>query len=113
MHWGKLFMCHTPKDQYQPVIWQHIMVLSFAYCNIPVMPIRHEPFHRSEQVNQLLFGERMEVLEINDRDWVKICSEWDHYEGWCKSAQIKHIQRKEYRKDSRVMVNQHGSKLIF
>lgn len=36
-----------------------IMVVSHAFCNVAAMPMRSEPSHRAEQVNQVLFGERM------------------------------------------------------
>lgn len=61
------------------------------------MPLRAEPSHRSEQVSQLLFGERMEVLEEKN-GWLKVCCEWDGYEGWVKKGQVAIITYKEYRK---------------
>lgn len=90
-----------------------IMVLSFAYCNSSVCPVRKEPFHSSEQVNQLLFGERVEILEINDRDWAKIKSEWDNYEGWCKLSQLTTVTRKAYNKELKYLSAKNTDKLIF
>jgi cell wall-associated NlpC family hydrolase len=89
------------------------MVLSFAYCNAAVAPIRNEPFHRAEQVNQLLFGERVEILEINDRDWAKIKCEWDSYEGWCKAAQLTTVTRKAYNKEPKALTAKHTDKIVF
>jgi len=77
------------------------------------MPVRSEPNHRAEQVNQLLFGERMEVLESNDKEWTRIRSEWDSYEGWCKTAQITQISKKEYRTGTKIVTCNHVSKLAF
>ena len=55
--------------------------MNFAICRVPAAPVRREPSHRSEMVNQLLFGETMEVLEENGA-WLKIISTCDRYEGW-------------------------------
>jgi hypothetical protein len=88
------------------------MVLAFAYCNVPVMPVRSEASHRSEQVNQLLFGEKVEIQEVNNKDWAKIASAWDDYEGWCKVSQLKVVQKKEYRKETKYLSANHSGKLI-
>jgi len=88
------------------------MILSFAICNVPTMPLRREPAHRSEQVSQILFGEKVEVLEINDKEWARIRCEWDNYEGWCKSSQIKFLHAKEYKKEIKFLNSTHSDKLI-
>ncbi|MBA3829365.1 MAG: C40 family peptidase [Taibaiella sp.] len=77
------------------------------------MPLRSEPAHKAEQVNQLLFGEKAEVLKVNDKDWAYIRCEWDGYEGWCKTGQLALISRKEYRKAPRYWVADHYSRFIF
>jgi hypothetical protein len=89
------------------------MVLSYAFCNTSIAPLKKEPSHRSEQVNQLLFGEKAEVLEINDNDWARIRLEWDGYEGWCKAGQLGLISAKEYRKQTKFITSRHNDKLIF
>ncbi|MFI5384259.1 MAG: NlpC/P60 family protein, partial [Methanosarcina thermophila] len=66
-----------------------------------------------EQVNQLLFGERAEVLEIDDHDWARIRSEWDMYEGWCKASQLTFIPRKEYHRGAKSVSGRHNDKLQF
>lgn len=60
--------------------------------------MRAEPSHRSEQVSQVLFGERVEVLAKEKDGWLKVCCEWDEYEGWVKEGQVICILYKEYRK---------------
>lgn len=89
------------------------MVLSYAFCNVSRASIRKEAAHRSEQVNELLFGERAEVLEINDDDWARIRCEWDGYEGWCRSGQLALVSRKEYRKNLKFIASKHTDKLEF
>ena len=88
------------------------MVLAYAYCNVPIMPLRGEPSHRAEQVSQLLYGEKAEIQEVNNKDWAKICCAWDDYEGWCKLSQLKVVQKKEYRKETKYLSANHTGKLI-
>lgn len=90
-----------------------LMVLSFAYCNVSRCPMRSEPTHSAEQVNEVLFGERVEILEINDKDWAKIKCEWDSYTGWCKMSQLTVITRKAYNKELKFITARNTDKLIF
>lgn len=89
------------------------MVLSYAFCNVAVLPVFKEPFHKAEQVSQLLFGEKAEILEANDRDWARIRCEWDGYEGWCKIGQLAIVTRKEYKKMPKFLAATHTDKLVF
>lgn len=66
--------------------------MDFAICRVPAAPVRKEPAHRSEMVNQLLFGETMKVLEQKD-EWFKIMSISDSYEGWVTFHLIEQISR--------------------
>lgn len=61
--------------------------MSAGICHLTVIPMRSEPSHRAEMVNQLLFGETYRVLELTD-EWVRVETHHDSYEGW--------IQRKQY-----------------
>jgi cell wall-associated NlpC family hydrolase len=88
------------------------MVLSYAFCNVSVAPVHRDPAHRSEQTSQLLFGEKLEVLEIEGHDWARIRGRWDGYEGWCKASQLQFIQPKEYRKPIRHLTDHHGQILF-
>jgi gamma-D-glutamyl-L-lysine dipeptidyl-peptidase len=56
-------------------------------CQIPLIPIRYEPSHRSEMVSQLLFGECAEILEETE-NWLKIKCEFDGYIGWLESKSV-------------------------
>lgn len=89
------------------------MILSYAICNISILPIYKEPSHRAEQVSQLLFGEKAEILLINDNEWAKIRCQWDDYEGWCKVAQLTTVSKKDYRKEDKYLVQGNAGKLIF
>ena len=55
--------------------------MGYAICTVPAAPVRKEDAHRSEMVNQLLFGETMEILEEKG-EWLRIRSLYDDYEGW-------------------------------
>lgn len=55
--------------------------MEYAICTVAAAPVRKEASHRTEMVNQLLFGETMEVLERKD-GWLHIRSSFDAYEGW-------------------------------
>ena len=48
---------------------------------MPLLPVRRKPDHKSEMVNQLLFGEAIEILE-QSKDWLEIQSIHDRYKGW-------------------------------
>ncbi len=54
----------------------------FATIIYPAAPLRRRPDHRKEMVNQLLFGETMEVLKEKGPLWLKVRSLHDDYEGW-------------------------------
>ncbi|TDX00779.1 C40 family peptidase [Dinghuibacter silviterrae] len=68
----------------------------YAVCCVPVSPLRSEPAHRSEQVSQLLFGERCKVLETGRDGWVRIVTLYDGYEGWCTLPQLTEIDMDDY-----------------
>jgi hypothetical protein len=83
---------------------------SYASCSVSVAPLRRDPSHRSEQTSQILFGERVEVLEHNpETDWAFVRCAWDGYEGWCKNGQLQEITRKDFRKEARISITQAGS----
>jgi len=77
------------------------------------MPLRSEPAHRAEQVSQLLFGEKAEILEINTKEWARIKCGHDGYEGWCKQGQLTEITRRDYRRPTRHLSYSHKGRLLF
>jgi len=68
--------------------------MQFAACVVSVAPIRKSPAHESELINQLVFGEAMEVLDIATSNWWRIKSLHDQYEGWVSNIQVKEIDEK-------------------
>lgn len=77
------------------------------------MPVRSEPSHKAEMVTQLLFGEKAEILEINENEWARIHGFWDGYIGWCKLSQLTIISQKEYSKQPRYVAATNNNKLLF
>ncbi|GAA4323819.1 C40 family peptidase [Flaviaesturariibacter amylovorans] len=61
--------------------------MEFAFCAVPVAPVRGEAAHRGELVSQLLFGEPVQVLE-EAAEWRRIRGLIDGYEGWVTALQL-------------------------
>ena len=59
-------------------------------CSVPVAPMRKEAAHRSEMVSQLLFGERVQLIESSG-DFVLVKNEYDAYTGWCQRSQLTEL----------------------
>lgn len=58
-----------------------------------LVPVRREPAHASEMVNQLLFGEGAEVLETTpDGTWTYIKGAEDGYEGWVSTGMFSQCE---------------------
>ncbi len=48
---------------------------------IPILPVRREPNHKSELINQILFGESFKINNTLE-NWKQITTNHDHYSGW-------------------------------
>ncbi|MEZ4888034.1 MAG: C40 family peptidase [Chitinophagales bacterium] len=59
----------------------------FGIVHLALIPMRAEASEKSEMVSQLLFGETFEVL-TQDRQWVKIQTTFDQYQGWIDEKQF-------------------------
>jgi cell wall-associated NlpC family hydrolase len=64
--------------------------MQYAICTVAAAPVRKEPSHRTEMIDQLLFGQTMQVLEAKE-EWFKIRSLYDNYEGWVTHHLITEI----------------------
>lgn len=60
--------------------------MSHAICLLSVVPVRSEPGDRSEMVTQILFGDLVEITEING-GWTHVRILYDGYTGWVDSKQ--------------------------
>lgn len=69
-------------------------VFDFAWCAMPIAPVKKSPEHRSELVTQLLFGDVVQILEKSGV-WVKIRILQDNYEGYVIAMQLSKISPSE------------------
>lgn len=53
----------------------------FGICSVPVAPVYASPTDRSVMVSQILAGEKIEVIELED-PWIMVINLNDHVRGW-------------------------------
>lgn len=70
--------------------------MNFAICDLSVIPLRSETSDQSEMISQLLFGEVVEVRE-RARQWLRVRTFWDSYDGWIDEKQVQPITLKTFR----------------
>ncbi|MDD3876768.1 MAG: C40 family peptidase [Bacteroidales bacterium] len=70
---------------------------SFGICHLSVVPVRNEPFHKAELINQLLFGEIVQIKNESE-DWYYILSIHDNYLGWVHKKQLMLLSEVGYNK---------------
>ncbi len=70
--------------------------MNYGACILSVVPVRKEPAHQAEMVNQLLFGDHYEVLE-SEREWYHIRTLHDGYSGWIN--ELQHTESGPFDKD--------------
>ena len=68
---------------------------NYHLCKLAIAPLRKEPSDRSEIVSQLLFGDRVEVLEMTEK-WCLVKTLHDNYEGWMDYKQLQIIADVQY-----------------
>lgn len=69
--------------------------MKYAICQVSIAPLRAENSDRSEMVSQILFGEKIEVLDQKD-SWIKLRTAYDDYEGWADKKQFVEIDDYEF-----------------
>lgn len=69
--------------------------MKYGICHLGVIPLRKEFSHKSELVSQLLYGEAFKIIDER-KDWFKIRTLWDQYEGWLTKHQATLIQANDY-----------------
>lgn len=69
--------------------------MRYGLCTMAAMPLRKEPSHTSEMVNQLLFNEMYEVLDEKP-GWYLVKTEEDRYEGWIQGIQHSALSEEEH-----------------
>jgi hypothetical protein len=65
-----------------------------AFCNLSVIPMRCEANDRSEMVSQLLFGEIVDIINMENEKWYLIVTA-DNYQAWVDPKQLMLISSEE------------------
>lgn len=67
----------------------------YGICTLPLCPVRADASDKAELVDELLFGDRITVLDRQEK-WSRVhCSEYD-YEGWVDNKQYTVVELAEY-----------------
>ncbi len=66
----------------------------YGICLLTVIPMRKLPSHKSEMINQVLFGETFKILEKKE-NWSFIKLSHDNYIGWISNSQYKKRVKKK------------------
>ena len=66
----------------------------FGICLLTVIPMRKNPSHKSEMINQILFGESFKILD-QKKKWVYIKLSHDNYTGWICNKQFEKISKRK------------------
>ncbi len=72
--------------------------MKYAICQVSVAPLRALPADSSEMISQILFGEKVLILEETCH-WIKIQLAFDRYEGWVDPKQIIEVTEEEYQRE--------------
>ena len=65
--------------------------MTLGICNLSIVPVRIVDSDKSEMINQLIYGDIIEILEEKEK-WVKIKSLYDDYIGWVDKKQYFKIE---------------------
>jgi len=79
------------------------MEQTFAICRVAVAPLRASSSDKAEISTQLLFGDRVEVIEKTEPWWF-VHSGYDGYEGWVDFKQLAEITANEYHQPATALV---------
>jgi len=66
----------------------------YGICLLTVIPMRKLPSHKSEMINQVLFGETFKVVEKKE-NWSLVKLSHDNYIGWISNSQYKKTSNKK------------------
>ncbi|MBI9038725.1 MAG: C40 family peptidase [Bacteroidales bacterium] len=75
----------------------NFQIMEFGICKLSVIPLRSNPSDKSEMINQLLFGDLL-IVQENLKNWVKVRSVYDNYEGWIDLKQFSSIAENEFKR---------------
>ncbi len=70
--------------------------MKYGIIKLAAVSCRAEASHKSEQINQLIFGDLYSVIE-ESADWLKVKADYDNYEGWIHRKHHSEITAKEFK----------------
>lgn len=68
---------------------------NYHICRVAIAPLRKEPSDRAEIVSQLLFGNRIRVIEQTEKWWL-VQNFDDGYEGWMDFKQLAKLSEVQF-----------------
>lgn len=69
---------------------------NIGFCFLSSVPLRFEPSDRAEMVDQFLFADTFDLLEVREK-WTFVRSHYDEYEGWIDNKQYKVLNDSQYK----------------
>lgn len=69
--------------------------MQYGIITLCTVPLRQNSSHKSELVNQLLFGDTYEIIN-ESKEWYQVKTAYDDYEGWLDKKQHTAIKEREY-----------------
>lgn len=78
--------------------------MDYALVAVAAVPVRKKADHRSEMVNQLLFGEAVKIISHKNEMWSKIQSLHDGYEGWVQTLMLRAVNKQAAYKQPKIIV---------
>lgn len=74
-------------------------------CTVSVAPMRAEKSDSAEMVSQILYGESVDILQIED-NWTRVKMHYDDYEGWIDTKQIERVEDELLEKRTTTLIQQ-------
>ncbi len=78
-------------------------ISSFAFCSVPVSPMRKAPAHEAEMVSQLVFGEAAYLIELSGHEWVRVRCKYDDYVGWCQLSHLETVDEADCSREGNLL----------
>lgn len=78
--------------------WLSNAKMTYGICLLTMVPMRAEPSHRSELVNQMLFGEVFGVVgQTRNDEWLEVKLQHDKYVGWVDAQQVVRLDKSAWK----------------
>lgn len=72
-------------------------MMKYGICELSLVAVRRHPSDQSEMINQLIFGDLLNIIDIKD-NWFLINTSPDKFEGWVDLKQITLIEKHQFEK---------------